>query len=58
MNQWMDTRGVCEQVGIGRTALYGLWRDGKGPRYAQVGRRRLVRADWVEDWLLSAEVSA
>lgn len=49
---------MCEQVGIGRTALYGLWRDGKGPRYAQVGRRRLVRADWVEDWLLSAEVSA
>lgn len=49
---------VCERVGIGRTALYGLWRDGKGPRFSQVGRRRLVREDWLEDWLISCEVAA
>lgn len=55
MSEWIDPDGVCEMVGIGRTALYAMWREGRGPRYSQVGRRRLVRAEWVEDWLLSCE---
>lgn len=58
VNEWLDPDGVCEMIGIGRTALYALWRDGRGPRYSQVGRRRLVREDWLEDWLLECEVCA
>lgn len=58
MNEWMNTEKVCETVGIGRSALYEMWQRGQGPRYSQVGRLRLVRADWLEDWLISLEVVA
>lgn len=57
-NEWLDVDTVCGQVGLCRTTLYELWARGQGPRFSQVGRRRLVRDEWLEDWLLSCEVCA
>ena len=35
-----------------------MWAYGEGPRHSQVGNRRLVREDWLQDWLMAGEVAA
>src|SRR5205814_7254117 len=32
----------CHSAGIGRTLLFALWREGRGPRSIRLGRRRLI----------------
>ena len=56
-NEWLTVDQVCKQAHIGRTYLYVRWAAGDGPRFSQVGGKRLVRADWLGDWLLMAEVA-
>jgi excisionase family DNA binding protein len=35
----------CALHGIGRTTLYQLWREGRGPDYFIVGKRRRIPRD-------------
>jgi len=32
----------CHAAGIGRTLLFSLWREGRGPRSIRLGRRHLI----------------
>lgn len=46
----------CRAFRIGKTSLYELWKEeGKGPRYFQVGNRRLISAKAAGDWILALE---
>jgi hypothetical protein len=48
-----DAAGVevfCRRHGISRAYLYLLWRRGDGPRYMQVGARRLISKEAALDW--------
>jgi hypothetical protein len=48
-----DAAGVeefCRRHGISRAYLYLLWRRGEGPRYMQVGARRLISKEAARDW--------
>ena len=40
----------CEQHGISRAMLYGLWRAGKGPVFFKAGKRTLISREAAEDW--------
>jgi excisionase family DNA binding protein len=42
---------VAAQLGVSRSALYRLWAAGEGPRYVHVGKRRLIPAGAVREWL-------
>ena len=54
--EWLTAKQVCERAHIGRTYLYDAWATGTGPRYAQVGTKRLIKDAWLNDWLLAQEV--
>jgi hypothetical protein len=45
----------CNRHGISRAYLYLLWRRGAGPRYMQVGARRLISREAGADWRRSTE---
>lgn len=49
--------GCQELLGMSKRSLYRLWDRGEGPRFCQVGRRRITRNDWLSDWLYGHEVS-
>jgi hypothetical protein len=56
-----DAYGVdefCKRHGISRAYLYLLWRRGAGPRYMQVGARRLISKEAAADWRRSTERQA
>lgn len=40
----------CADHRIGRTLLYQLIKDGKGPALMKVGRRTLISAEAAADW--------
>lgn len=40
----------CESHGICRATAYNLWRQGIGPRFMLVGKRRLITAEAAADW--------
>jgi len=48
----------CEAYGIGRTKLYQLFDEGRGPTTVRVGRRVLIPADAAETWLRQLEKPA
>lgn len=48
----------AEHGGISRVMLYSLWRDGKGPRRMQVGRRVLITAEAAADWRKQMEAAS
>lgn len=53
-----DAFGVeqfCKRHGISRAYLYLLWRRGEGPRFMQVGARRLISREAAADWRRSIE---
>lgn len=54
-NDWLDVREVCEIARPTRRTLSRVWADGEGPRFTQLGRQRLVHADWLEDWMFASE---
>jgi hypothetical protein len=53
-----DAYGVeefCRRHGISRAYLYLLWRRDEGPRFMQVGARRLISREAAADWRRAAE---
>ncbi len=55
--EWLTVMQVCDRAHIGRTYLYDAWATGTGPRYSQVGGKRLIKDTWLNDWLLAHEVT-
>jgi hypothetical protein len=45
----------CKRHGFSRAYLYLLWRRGEGPRYMQVGARRIISKEAGADWRRSME---
>ena len=48
-----DAFGVDEfaaRNGLSRGTLYNLWQRGEGPRYMQVGKRRLISCEAAAEW--------
>jgi hypothetical protein len=45
----------CRRHGISRAYLYLLWRRGEGPRFMQVGARRLISKEAGADFRKAAE---
>jgi len=41
----------CEAHTISRALLYKLWKEGKGPHFAKVGRRVLISQTDATAWL-------
>lgn len=39
-----------ERNSISRAYLYQLWSEGHGPRYMQLGRRRLISREAAAEW--------
>ena len=55
-----DAYGVnefCARHGISRAYLYLLWRRGAGPKYMQIGARRLISKEAGADWRKASEQS-
>jgi hypothetical protein len=49
----------CDRNGdLSRAFLYVLWKRGKGPRYMQVGKRRLITEEAEADWQRDMEREA
>lgn len=53
-------REFVERHGISRAYLYQLWAEGAGPRYMQLGRRRLISRESAAEWRrrMEAETAA
>lgn len=51
-----SVESFCKRHGISRAYLYLLWRRGEGPRYMQVGARRLISREAAADWRRAVEV--
>lgn len=45
----------CRAFRIGRSKLYQLWEQDKGPRTVKIGTRVLISADAAQEWLSSRE---
>jgi hypothetical protein len=55
-----DADGVkefCRRQGISTGHLYSLWRRGQGPRFMQVGDRRLITREAGADWRRELEAA-
>lgn len=48
----------CAAERISRSHLYGLWREGKGPRFYRVGSHRRISAQARLDWQREREAEA
>lgn len=46
---------AARSVGIGRTSMYVLLREGEGPPTLTLGRRRVIRVEALRLWLLERE---
>ena len=56
-----DADGVtefCQRHGFSKSFLYGEWRRGKGPRFLQVGDRRIITREAGADWRRELEAEA
>ncbi len=49
-------RQFCSESGISKSLLYVLWKRGEGPRFAKLGRRRVITESPL-DFLLRAQES-
>lgn len=47
----------CDRHAISRAYLYLLWKRGQGPRFMQVGARRLISREAAADWRRRMEQS-
>jgi len=47
----------CRRNSISRAFLYLLWQRGQGPRYMQLGTRRLISAEAAADWRREREAT-
>lgn len=61
MSDDKDAYGVeefCKRHGISRAYVYLLWKRGEGPRFMQVGARRLISREAAAEWRKAAEAAA
>lgn len=49
---------ACAKIGICRAFLYRLWDQGLGPPHFKVGRRTLVSAKALDEWIQQQEDKA
>jgi predicted site-specific integrase-resolvase len=47
----------CATEKISRVALYEFWKQGKGPRYYQNGKRRIITHQARRDWQAEREAA-
>lgn len=40
----------CSAHGICRSTLYALWRQGRGPTFFRIGKRRLISIEAAAEW--------
>lgn len=45
-----DIITFCQRNSVCRATLYNLWRRGEGPRWMQVGSRRLISREAATEW--------
>lgn len=45
----------CDEHRVSRTLLYGLIKEGKGPRLMKLGRRTLISVEAANDWRRQVE---
>jgi predicted DNA-binding transcriptional regulator AlpA len=58
MENTQDAYGVedfCKRHGFSRAYIYLLWKRGEGPRFMQVGARRLISREAAADWRAQME---
>lgn len=55
MQEILSVTEAAEFLGISRRKLYSLWGRADGPRFALVGRRRLVRRQACEEFIEARE---
>jgi hypothetical protein len=48
---------LAKSASMSLSFLYKMWREGRGPRYSKVGKRRIIPHDWAQEWLESMEES-
>ena len=48
-------REVCEATGLSKSALYIAWKRNAGPAKIKVGKRTLISADALAEWLRQLE---
>jgi hypothetical protein len=48
---------LAQAAGISLSLLYKMWREGKGPKYALIHKRRVIRCTVADEWLQSLEVA-
>jgi predicted DNA-binding transcriptional regulator AlpA len=57
--KFLSVDDVCDEVGVARRTIYSWWSDGLGPRRIKLPNGKVVvRADWLDDWMLGLEASA
>ena len=57
MQEILSVTEAAAFLGISRRTLYSLWDRADGPRFALVGRRRLVRRQACIQWLEALETT-
>lgn len=50
--------GFCEAESISRSMLYRLWKQGKGPRFFNVGNSRRISEEAGTEWRRAREAEA
>lgn len=55
MQEIMSVSQAAEFLGVSRRLLYALWHRADGPKFALVGRRRLIRRQACEEFLAARE---
>jgi hypothetical protein len=47
----------CEAHSVSRSKLYSMWREGIGPRFMEVGDKRLITVEAAADWRHAREAA-
>jgi hypothetical protein len=47
----------CDSHEISRTALYNLWREGRGPKFFWLGDERRITAEAAAEWRAAMEAA-
>jgi predicted DNA-binding transcriptional regulator AlpA len=59
MQQWFDTRGAAERLGLHADSLRRLRRTGGGPRYVRFGKRAVRYClEELDAWMAARTVSS
>jgi hypothetical protein len=50
MEHMFTVKEFCRSHKVSRSRLYELWKEGHGPVFAKLGKRRLISAEAAETW--------